>query len=113
MNENVQNCVLGVRILKDHETETEAQMKATKSEAVSYRLEGKTAQHLPESMMLVDEEGIRRNAPEGLTLAREAGKERHSSGRVRSHHNGLKVTHTKSLDFTFNSACTRHGSTCL
>ena len=81
MNENVRNCVLGVRTLKDHETETEAQMKGTKSEAVAYRLEGETAQHLLESMTLMDEEGIRRNAPEGLTLAREAGKERRSSGK--------------------------------
>lgn len=75
--------------------------------------EGKTAQHFLESMTLVGEEGIRRTAPQGLTLVRELGKERRSLGRVRSHHNGLKVTHTKSLDSTFNSACARHGGTCL
>lgn len=96
--------MLGVRSRKVYETETEAQMKDMKNKAVSYRLEGETVQHFLESMTLVGEEGIRRTATQGLTLVRELGKERCSSGRVRSHHNGLKVTHTKSLDSTFNSA---------
>lgn len=81
MNEYVRNCVLGVRACKVYETETEDRMKGSKSEAVSYRSEGKTAQGFVESMTLADEEGTRRNAPEGLTLARKAGKERRSSGK--------------------------------
>lgn len=75
--------------------------------------EGENCSTLSREHDAVGEEGIRRTAPQGLTLVRELGKERRSSGRVRTHHNGLKVTHTKSLDSTFNSACTRHGGTCL
>lgn len=51
-------------------------MKGAESKAVSYKVDGQTAQHFPDTAP-VDEEGIPKNAPEGLSLAGEEEEERH------------------------------------
>lgn len=104
---------MGVRTQRHYKTDANAHTKSAEIEAMLYGLDGRTAQHFLESTVLVDEEGISKNAPEGLTLAREVERESNSCAKSEVPSQWIESSTQEVLGFILGSACIRYGGTSL